>query len=104
MKNLTLADGTSLSMADNSTVGTFVFTVSAFEEVDELKAKLTSDNLESVIVGTVPFSNVVVDKVNVTTDDNGKITARFLNRMSTSDIVNDAIDSYTAELLEGGVI
>jgi len=104
MKTLTLKDGSSLSLEDNSTVGTFVIKVDNYSVIDTIKAQLTKDNLSDITLGVVGYTDVINEKVLVDMDDNGAITARFLNRMSTSDIVSDAIDSYTEELLEGGII
>lgn len=104
MKNLTLKDGTVLEIQDNSTVGAFRFPVQNYAEIDTIKAKLTTENLSEITVGVVAYTNVINESVSTSADDNGNIVAIFLNRMGTQDIVQDAIDAYTTELIEGGII
>ena len=104
MKNLTLKDGTVLQMEDNSTVGAFRFPVQNYAAVDAIMAQLTTENLSEILVGVVAFHNVINESVNVQMDDNGNIVSIFLNRMVTEDIVQDAIDAYTYELIEEGVL
>jgi len=103
-KILTLKDGTTHEMEDNSSVGALVFKVDNFAAVDTLKAALTTDNLSEISIGVNNFTDVAVDHVNIMTDDNGDITATFLCRMSTNDIVDDAIDAYTTQLIDGGIL
>jgi hypothetical protein len=104
MKNLTLKDGTVLQMEDVSNIGAFRFPVNNYAEVDTIKSKLTKENLSEITVGVVDFTNVINESINVQMDDNGNIVAIFLNRMGTNDIIQDAIDSYTLDLLEGGIL
>lgn len=104
MKLLKLRDGTQYQMEDSSNVGAFRIPVQNYAAVDDIKAALSRENLSEITVGTVAFQNVINESVNVQTDDNGNIIAIFLNRMGTEDIVQDAIDSYTLGLIEGGII
>ena len=104
MKVLTLKDGTTFQMEDNSGVGAFRIPVQNYAAVDTIKAALTRENLSDIQIGVVPFTNVINESVNVQMDDNGSIVAIFLNRMGTEDVVQEAIDSYTMELIEGGII
>lgn len=104
MKTLTLHDGTTYQIEDNSSVGAFRIPVEMYAEIDSIKAKMTKENLSEISVGSVIFTDVINESVSVTADDSGNIVAIFLNRMGTQDIVQDAIDSYTLELMEGGII
>lgn len=104
MKTLMLKDGTTLTVEDESTVGTFRIPVENYAEIDTLKAKITRENLSDITIGTAVFTDVINEKVIADCDDNGEIVAIFLNRMGTQDIVQDAIDAYTMDLIDGGII
>lgn len=104
MKNLTLKDGTVISVEDSSNVGAFRVPVTNYAEIDDLKAAMTRENLSEITIGVNVFTDVLNESISVQMDDTGHIIAVFLNRMSTADIVQDAMDSYTLELIEGGII
>ena len=104
MKQLVLKDGTIYQMEDNSNVGAFRIPVQNYAEIDGIVEKLTADNLSKINIGKVEYRDVVNENVNVQTDDSGAIVAIFANRMGTDDIVQDAIDSFTYSLIEGGIL
>ena len=102
--NLILNDGTTYSIENNSTVGAFRIPVETFAEVDVIRRQMTAENLHKVTLGVIEYHDVINESVQVQMADSGEIVAIFLNRMSTEDIVQDAIDSYTYDLIEGGIL
>lgn len=104
MKVLTLKDGSTFQMEDGSNVSVFRIPVQNYSAVDDLCAAFTEENLSDISIGVVQHIGVINERVYVEMDDNGTIIAVFVNRMGMDEMVQDAIDLYTLDLIEGGVI
>ena len=103
MKVLTLVDGTTINVADESGVGNIRIPVQDFADADGIKAHFTRENMTTITIGAEEFHQVNPLGFYVSDDDGGMfMTVRC--QESLQDYVNNQIDNVILQLIEEGVI
>lgn len=103
MKQLILKDGTEYSVLDDSNIMQIRMEVETFAAVDNITAKFTRANMETVTLGAEEFHEVVPVSVSVVMEDGQKI-AIFYNQDGMEDYIQNRIANYTEWLIDEGVI
>ena len=102
--NLILKNGEVIPVCDNSTVSAIWIPVESYAEIDALAEKFTPANLSEIQLGTTTYRDVLNESAICRRDIDGQITVAFVNRDGTEDRIQDALDAYTLDLIEGGII
>ena len=82
-KVLVFHDGTSAEFTDESTIEDLVTVVSAYGDIDSLRAKFTEENLVGATFIGVKQDNLVPVSSSATADVIGNVTVHFYNRFKT---------------------
>ena len=103
MKTLTLKDGSTYDVLDDSSVGNIRILVEDFADADEIETKLTRENMTEIQIGVEIFHEVNPVAFSVT-KQNGETICSVYCQESLEDFVQNQIDNYTEMLIEEGVI
>ena len=103
MKTLTLVDGTTFSVLDDSSSANIRIPVESFADADEIKTKFTRENMTEIEIGNEIANQVNPLSVSVNETDDGLICSIFC-QSSLQDYVQNQIDNYTEWLIDEGVI
>ena len=102
--NLILKNGDVISVRDDSTVFAIWVQVESYTEVDTLAEKFTPENLSEIRLGTNTYRDVLNESIICRQDIEGQISVVFCNRDGAEDRIQNALDAYTLDLIEGGII
>lgn len=106
-KLLKLHDGTEYTATAASTITDIQIAVGDYTDVETIKRKMTVTNLSAVTFDGRPYADVVLIDDKAYRSGAG-VTAEFLTELSIEDRIEmerqAAIDEYTMQLIEEGVL
>lgn len=100
MKSLILKDGTELECADISNPNRLVINVSTFDDVDKIVVTVTDENLEEFTLDGKTYFKAKVNNITASKREN-EVNAII---DCAYDTIQEALDNYTFELIEGGML
>lgn len=102
-KLLRLKDGTAYTATIDSTITSMTIPVTKYAEVDAIKKKLTTTNLSVVEFDGKTYTDLALENDSATSD-----FAHFTFALGIEDRIaqerQDAIDAYTLQLIEEGLL
>lgn len=100
MKELRLKDKTLLSVNDISNQTRIVINVDNFDSVDALTKTITNDNLDEFILDDKTYFKAKVNEIKAQ-EKNGAVNVIV---DLAYDTIQEALDTYTLELVQEGVL
>lgn len=103
MKTLTLANGKTYSVLDESNSANFRIPVETFAAADAIAVDFTRENMTEIELGNEVFHQVNPISISVNTEDGQKICTVFC-QSSLQDYVDNQIDNVIEQMIAEGVI
>ena len=100
MKSLVLKDKTKLECSEISNPTRLVIKVDSFDAVDTIATTITNENLDEFTLDGKTYFKAKVNNITATQKDG--VTNVIVD--CAYDTIQEALDAYTFELIQGGIL